>query len=234
MGEDGAPERYACLSKKCGPGGHRGARGSQSIALQWVPMTLDAPTRDHATTLLGALAEDDTRDPGELAAIMYGEMRALAAQLMAHERAGHTLDPTALVNEAYLRIVNAESLDVSSRDHFFMLAARVMRRILIDHARGVNRLKRGGDRERIRMTVSEAGIDLGLEPSELLAIDEALEHLRTLDERKARLVELRFFGGLDEETSARVLGVARSTASSDWRFARAWLMDRLSDRARDD
>jgi RNA polymerase sigma factor (TIGR02999 family) len=195
-------------------------------------MPLDAPTRQHATTLLGSLTRDGSEDPGELAAIMYGEMRALAAQLMANERAGHTLDPTALVNEAYLRIVNAESLDISSRDHFFMLAARVMRRILIDHARGVNRLKRGGDRERIRMTVSDAGIDMGLDPSELLAIDEALEHLRTLDERKARLVELRFFGGLDEETAARVLGIARSTASSDWRFARAWLMDRLSNRSR--
>ncbi len=197
-------------------------------------MSIDAPTRQHATTLLGSLTQDGSADPGELAAIMYGEMRALAAQLMAGERAGHTLDPTALVNEAYLRIVNAESLDISSRDHFFMLAARVMRRILIDHARGVNRLKRGGDRERIRMTVSDAGIDMGLDPSELLAIDEALEHLRTLDERKARLVELRFFGGSDEETAARVLGIARSTASSDWRFARAWLMDRLSDRGTDD
>lgn len=197
-------------------------------------MPIDAPTRQHATTLLGALTLGDSQDPSELAAIMYGEMRALAGQLMANERAGHTLDPTALVNEAYLRIVNAESLDISSRDHFFMLAARVMRRILIDHARGVNRLKRGGDRERIRMTVSDAGIDMGLEPSELLAIDEALEHLRTLDERKARLVELRFFGGLDEETAARVLGISRSTASSDWRFARAWLMDRLSNLSKDE
>lgn len=160
--------------------------------------------------------------------MMYEEMRGLARQMMASERQNHTLQPTALVHEAFLRLINTSGLDVNSEDHFFMLAARVMRRVLIDHARGRNRLKRSGGREQVPLTVASPEFATPINPSDLLAIDDALEKLRALDERKAKVVELRFFGGLDEEISARILGISRSTASSDWRFARAWLLNELS------
>ncbi|MEX0876380.1 MAG: ECF-type sigma factor, partial [Phycisphaerales bacterium] len=138
-------------------------------------------------------------------------------------RASHTLLPTALVHEAWVRLAGSSELEVGSQDHFFLLASRTMRRILIDHARGVSRIKRGGGRGRVSLTIADPESSEALDPAELIALDEALGRLRELDERKARVVELRFFGGLDEETTARVLGIARSTASSDWRFARAWL-----------
>lgn len=169
-------------------------------------------------------------DPAAFASLLYDEMRQLARQMMAGERANHTLQPTALVHEAYLRLINSDGLAVESQDHFFLIASRVMRNILIDHARGVNRIKRGGDRDRVPMTMANPEADRPIAPDELLALDEAVEQLRGLDERKAKVVELRFFGGLDEEMCARILGIARSTASSDWRFARAWLMEKLGDR----
>lgn len=205
-------------------------------------MYSDSESRDHATRLLSdwsssGLSEraffglDSTGSEGidasELSVMMYDEMRQLARSMMNNERQNHTLQPTALVHEAFLRLINTDGLDVRSQDHFFLLASRVMRRILIDHARTKNRLKRGGEWCMITMSIAEAEAQSPFDPSELLAIDEALEKLRKLDERKAKVVELRFFGGLDEETAARILGIARSTASSDWRFARAWLMDQL-------
>lgn len=205
-------------------------------------MHSDSETRILATRLLSdwsssGLAErqlvysenssSEAPDALELSGIMYEEMRQLARMMMNAERNNHTLQPTALVHEAFLRLINSEDLDVRSQDHFFMLASRVMRRILIDHARTKNRLKRGGEWRVISMSIAQAEAQRPFDPSELLAIDEALEKLRKLDERKAKVVELRFFGGLDEETAARILGIARSTASSDWRFARAWLMDQL-------
>lgn len=169
-------------------------------------------------------------DPAAFASLLYDEMRQLARQMMGSERANHTLQPTALVHEAYIRLINSDGLAVESEDHFFMLASRVMRNILIDHARGVSRIKRGGDRQRVPMTIANPVSERAIEPNELLALDEAVEQLRAFDERKAKVVELRFFGGLDEAMCARVLGIARSTASSDWRFARAWLLGKLGDR----
>ena len=179
--------------------------------------------------MLTRLTRGDSCDPSELSALLYDELRAMARRMMGQERANHTLEPTALVNEAYLKLINSEGLGIESKDHFFLLAARVMRQILIDHARGVNRLKRGGDRQRVPMTIACVDADTQIDAGDLLAIDEALVDLRALDERKAKLVELRFFGGLDEQTAARILGIARSTASSDWRFARAWLLSRLGE-----
>lgn len=185
-----------------------------------------------ATRLLTGMTDLDQSDPVELSAILYDEMRQLAQMMMHSERKNHTLEPTALVHEAFIRLINAEELDIRSQDHFFLLASQVMRRILIDHARSKNRLKRGGDWQVVSMSIAEPESKSAIDPDELLAIDEALDRLRELDERKAKIVELRFFGGLDEETAARILGISRSTASSDWRFARAWLMDQLSSHSR--
>ena len=154
--------------------------------------------------------------------------------MMNSERADHTLQPTALVHEVFLRLINTDEVHVNSKDHFMMLAAQVMRRVLIDHARATKRQKRGGDHDRIPITIADPESNEPISPETLLAIDEALNKLRELDERKAKLVELRFFAGLDEEQAAQILGIARSTASSDWRFARAWLLRQLASSQEDD
>lgn len=185
--------------------------------------------KQRATAMLTRISNGDDAESGALSALLYDELRELAQGMMNHERPNHTLQPTALVHEVFLRLINAQDLEINSQDHFFMLAAQVMRRVLIDHARGANRIKRGGDQHHIPLTIADPESDQPIDPSELLAIDEAIERLRALDERKAKVVELRFFAGLDEQAVARVLGIARSTASSDWRFARAWLLRELAD-----
>lgn len=171
----------------------------------------------------------DQGDASAFSELLYGELKLLAREMMRSEQANHTLQPTALVHEVFLRLINTDEVDVNSKDHFMMLAAQVMRRVLIDHARGVNRQKRGGERQRVPLSVANPAFEEPINVEQLIMIDEALERLRGLDERKARLVELRFFGGLDEESAARILGISRSTASSDWRFARAWLLKQISD-----
>lgn len=206
---------------------HSGNLGEGRSPVHSVGMDMDPKKRNLATQLLTGMVDLERSDPAELSAMMYDEMRQLAQMMMLSERNNHTLEPTALVHEAFIRLINAEELDIRSQDHFFLLASQVMRRILIDHARSKNRMKRGGDWRVISMSIAEPESKSTIDPDELLAIDEALDRLRELDERKAKIVELRFFGGLDEETAARILGVSRSTASNDWRFARAWLMDQL-------
>lgn len=173
------------------------------------------------------------RQPDELgtpmAELVYDELRQMASNLLRHERAGHTLQPTALVNEAYLQLLNHTTDHPEARNRFFALAARVMRHVLIDHARARGRQKRGGDAHKAQLTLqalSETQPTFG--PEDLLALDEALQKLEQLDERKARLVELRYFAGLEEETTAQILGISRSTASADWRFARAWLLNQMT------
>lgn len=164
----------------------------------------------------------------DLCGLIHDELHRIAERLMAYERGDHTLQPTALVNEAYLRIAENAADDDASRDHFLALAARVMRHVLVDHARGRNRLKRGGGANaRVALTVAEGDRPRETPPEELLAVHEAIGKLERLDERKARLVELRFFGGLSEADAARVLGISRATASTDWRFTRAWLANEL-------
>src|SRR5262249_13629321 len=138
---------------------------------------------------------------------------------------GHTLQPTALVHEAYLRLLDQTRIEVKNRAHFYTLASRLMRRILVDHARARGRDKRGGDRQRISLDsdvapTADSAIDL-------LAIDEALERLAALSPRKARLVEMRFFAGLSEQEAADALGVSRTIAARDWSFARTWLSREL-------
>ncbi len=192
-------------------------------------MPTNPAIQSKATAMLTRITLGDQEDTGHLSELLYDELKMLAREMMRSERANHTLQPTALVHEVFLRLINTDEVDINSKDHFMMLAAQVMRRVLIDHARSVNRQKRGGERKRVPLTIADPAFEAPLSGEHLLIIDEALVRLRALDERKARLVELRFFGGLDEETAARILGVSRSTASSDWRFARAWLLKQLGD-----
>ncbi len=160
-------------------------------------------------------------------AVLHDELRVIAAGLFRDERAGHTLQPTAVVNEACARLLGGATLQPMERAQFFALASRVMRHVLIDHARSAGRDKRGGGRHRVTLgdPATTRAESIGLE--DLAALDEALDELAKLDERKARLVELRFFGGLSLEQAADFVGIARSTASADWRMARAWLLRRL-------
>lgn len=162
-----------------------------------------------------------------LLAVAYQELRRVAAAHMAHERSGHTLVPTALVHEAWLRLGQAARGDFASPAHFCALASNVMRRVLVDHARRHGARKRGESGQRV--TLHE---DTALAPApefDLLALDEALEELARLNARQARVVELRFFGGLTLEEVAALIGSARSVVAEDWRMARAFLSWRLGD-----
>lgn len=161
----------------------------------------------------------------ELLPLVYDELRRLAASHFEDERVGHTLQPTALVNEAYLRMASDAGIKVENRAHFFRLASKVMRQILVDHARGKEALKRGGAGERITLDDSFPG------PSgpvvDLLDLEESLERLAAFSPDKARLVELRFFGGLSIEEAADALNISRTQATREWRMARAWLAEEL-------
>jgi RNA polymerase sigma factor (TIGR02999 family) len=186
------------------------------------------------TKLLERLSSGDSRAVDALLPLIYDQLRALAGSFLRRESPGHTLQTTALVHEAYLKLVNQSQARFTGRAHFFAIAAQAMRRILVNHARDANRLKRGGGRDRI--TLDESGIiaptpdDLG---PDLVALDIALTKLATLDDRKARTVEMRFFAGMSVDDTAQALGVAPATVKRDWDFARAWLFRELSDGAQD-
>ncbi len=171
------------------------------------------PLRDRAS---------DASAGEQLLPLVYDELRKLAAAKLANERPGQTLQATALVHEAYIRLVDVDHQQKwNSRGHFFMAAAEAMRRILVENARKKRRLKYGGDHQRIDFDKTEVAGDV---PSEdLLALDEAMRRLASEDPAKARLVELRFFGGLTVDESAQVLGISGITAKRKWRYARAWL-----------
>lgn len=177
---------------------------------------------EEVTRLLNAAAAGDGAAVNDLMPMVYGALRSLAADLFLDERRQHTLQPTALVHEAYVRLVRQRSVDWQSRAQFFVIAAQAMRNILVDHARGRDRHKRGGGWGRV--TLDGVHVDDG-DPLalDMLALHEALTRLAAMDARKARLVELRFFAGLSAEDAADLLGIARSTAAEEWRFARAWL-----------
>jgi RNA polymerase sigma factor (TIGR02999 family) len=174
------------------------------------------------TRLLEAAAAGDSRAAADLLPLVYDELRKLAAARLAAEPAGHTLQPTALVHEAYLRLAGGEHpQDWSGRGHFFAAAAEAMRRILVESARHKQSLKAGGGRRRLDLADVEpavAGPDI-----DLIALDEALVALEQKDRRKAELVKLRFFAGLTVPQAAKALGIAPSTADEDWAYARSWL-----------
>ncbi len=183
------------------------------------------------THLLESAQAGDRKAAAELLPLVYDELRKLAAQRLVHEKPGQTLQATALVHEAYLRLVGAEKApDWSSRGRFFAAAAEAMRRILIDRARHKQTKKAGGGRRRLDVDIIEPA--LGEENGDrLLALDAALRQLEVEDPRKAELVKLRFFAGLTAEQAAAALGVSTSTAEKDWAYARSWLrvaIDRMS------
>lgn len=180
------------------------------------------------TQVLKAVEAGDPRAAEELLPCVYAELRTLARALMAKTPPGNTLQPTALVHQAYLRIVGDQDPGWNSRGHFFAAAAQAMRRILVEQARRKAAVKHGGGQRREDVDLVEIAIESPAE--DLLALDAALERLGQLDERKARVVELRFFVGLDIAETAQVLGVAEPTVERDWRFARAFLYDQLMER----
>ena len=180
-----------------------------------------------ASDLLRAWGEGDVQARDDLLPLVYGELRAQAARYMGWERPDHTLQPTALVHEAYLRLVGQTRVSWQNRAHFFGLAAEMMRRVLVDHARKHSAAKRAGAAVKLEW---EDGA--GATPPmacELVLLDQALAELAARDERQARVVELRYFGGLSEQEAADVLAVSRATVTRDWNVARAWLYRRLTE-----
>jgi RNA polymerase sigma-70 factor, ECF subfamily len=179
------------------------------------------------TQLLASLKDGDrTAAAAKLMPLVYDEFRALAARHLRRERANHTLQPTALVHEAYMRLIDQTRVGWQGRTHFFAVGAQAIRRILVDHARQRKRQKRGGGAQKITLDDSVA-----LAPQreeQVLALDEALEKLTKLDPRQAQVVEMRFFAGMSVEEVADQLGVSKRTVEGDWTMARAWLMRELS------
>jgi RNA polymerase sigma-70 factor (ECF subfamily) len=182
---------------------------------------MDGTPTQQVTQLLLAWGGGDQAAREELMPLVYGELRRLAHQCMGRERRGHTLQTSALINEAYLRLVDQRNIPWQSRAHFFGIAARLMRQILVDYARRRGYAKRGGDARRV--SLDEALAVSEERAAEVVALDEALESLAEFDPRKARIVELRFFGGLSIEETAAVLGVSAGTVMRDWTLAKAWL-----------
>jgi len=180
------------------------------------------------TQLLSALTHGEDGAASKLMAVVYEELRRLAGGYMRRERVDHTLQPTALVHEAYLKLIDQQSVNWQSRTHFFGIAAQLMRRILIDHARGHSRQKRGGEQKKV--SLDEAFAFAEQQADELLAVDDSLNRLAEIDPRQARVVELRFFGGLSVEEAAEVLGVSPKTIKRDWSVAKAWLYADLKER----
>lgn len=180
--------------------------------------------RERVTHLLRAWRGGDEAALGALMPLIQDELHRLAQRYMNLERPDHTLQATALVNEAFLRLAESD-VPWQDRAHFFAVAARIMRRILVDHARKRGRAKRGGGADRV--TLEEATLVTPRRPSDLVALDEALEALAEQDERKGRIVELHYFGGLSYEETAEALGISAATVHRDLRMAKAWLYNRL-------
>jgi RNA polymerase sigma factor (TIGR02999 family) len=178
------------------------------------------------TRILSDIERGDPKAAEQLLPLVYDELRALAAQKLAREKPGQTLQPTALVHEAYLRLVGGGDHRWDSRGHFFAAAAEAMRRIVVEAARRKNRVKHGGGR--VRDDVELADLPTRLPPDDILALDEALGRLERLDPVKARLVTLRYFAGMTIEQAAEVLHISRVTAHRYWTFARAWLHQQLT------
>jgi RNA polymerase sigma factor (TIGR02999 family) len=176
------------------------------------------------TRLLHAWRGGDRQALDRLMPIVYKELRVMAGRYMSRERPDHTFQPTALVNEAFLRLSGSRGVDWQNRAHFFGIAAQMMRRILVDRAREAKRLKRGGDVPRFALEdTDQAAVAAEIDPFDALALDRSLTRLETINARQARIVELRFFGGLTVEETAEVMSVSSGTVKRDWVVARAWL-----------
>ena len=175
------------------------------------------------TRILNAIEQGDKQATDELLPLVYEELRLLAAQKLSQERPGQTLQATALVHEAYIRLVEAKCQSWNSRNHFFIAAAEAMRRILIENARRKKSLKRGGSRERVELDESILISPQDIPADDLLALDEAIEKLKSRDSTKAELVKLRIFAGLTGKQAAEILEISESKACEDLAYARAWL-----------
>jgi RNA polymerase sigma factor (TIGR02999 family) len=183
------------------------------------------PDPGDVTRLLQSWSGGDKEALGELLPQVYRELRGLAAAYLRRERRDHTLQPTALVHEAYLRLVDQTQVESPSRAQFFAIAANLMRQILVNHARDHRAAKRGGGN---KVTLEEGAAVVQQRGVDLIALDETLDKLAQLDPRQSRIVELRFFGGLTEDEIAEVLGVSAITVKRDWRIARAWLFNAIA------
>src|SRR6184192_4708393 len=192
---------------------------------------MDAPaiSQQRVTDLLTRWSNGDDAALAELTPLVYGELRRLAHHFMEGQRPNHTLQTTALVNEAYLRLADQTNPRWQNRAHFFAVAARAMRRILVSYARSQRAQKRGGGA--LKIDLDEAALVSPEESKEIIDLHEALETLATLDSRKAQVVELKYFGGLNYDEMAEVLKISRVTVRRDWEFARAWLYTELHDTA---
>ncbi|MET0622697.1 MAG: sigma-70 family RNA polymerase sigma factor [Pyrinomonadaceae bacterium] len=185
--------------------------------------------KNQVTQILHDWSGGDREAPERLMPLVYDEMRRIARSFISRERQGHTLQPTALVNEAYLRLVDQNSVTWQSRAHFYSVAASMMRRVLIDHARTRATEKRGGGA--VRLSIEDVQIPVEERAANFVAMDEALERLSQFNERGRKIVEMRFYAGMSEEEIAEVLGVSTRTVLRDWKAARVWLFRELSENA---
>jgi len=187
---------------------------------------------EEVSQLLAAWSEGDQSALDRLVPLVHAELRRLAGHYMRRERPGHSLQTTALVNEAYLRLTDYKRMQWQSRAHFFAVSAQLMRRILVEHARSRRQLKRGGGA--VRVSLEEAAVVSDEPLDSLVELDDALQGLAAIDRRKSQVVELRFFGGLSVEETAEVLKVSTITVLRDWSTAKAWLYRELNKAATDD
>jgi RNA polymerase sigma factor (TIGR02999 family) len=190
-------------------------------------ITMTQESSHEITQMLIELTDGNTEVVDVILPHIYGELRRLASSYLRRERSDHTLQPTALVHEAYIKLIDQKRVKWQNRAHFFGIAAQVMRRILMDHARKHNAEKRGGEFEKLPLE-EEILIVSHDKSAELIALDDALEALAQLDEQKAKIVELRYFGGLSIEETAEVMGVSVPTINRQWRMAKAWLYGQIS------
>jgi len=186
---------------------------------------VDGANSSNITQILKKATSGDDSAVRHLMPLVYNELRALAESYLRHERSDHTLQATALVHEAYVRLIKQDEVEWQNRAHFFAVASQAIRRILVDHARARQRGKRGGGLQRVRLDEDVAVLEE--RDLDLVALDESMEKLAGLNERQARIVELRFFGGLTLKEVAEFLGVSPRTVDGDWSMARAWLRREL-------
>lgn len=181
---------------------------------------------ENITELLASYGRGNKESLDQLMPVVYDELRRQAARYLRREQAGHTLQTTALIHEAYVRLVDQRNMQWQNRAHFFGIAAQMMRRILVDHARSKKRVKRGGSE--IRVSLDDVNVAAKGQDLDVVALDEALDRLAQIDEQQSRVVELRFFSGLSVEETAEVMGISKSTVKRDWSMAKAWLHRELS------
>jgi RNA polymerase sigma factor (TIGR02999 family) len=189
------------------------------------PKKAEAPDPSNVTALLNRMRTGDRAAGDEVAGLVYSELHRIASREMRHEREGHTLQTTALVHEAYMRLAGSQSLEIQNRGHFFAVASRQMRRILVDHARSGGAQRRGGaaikvELDKLHIAAAERSIDV-------ILLDESLRELERLEPRAAKVVELRYFGGYTDKEVVEALGVSLATVRREWEFARSWLFDKM-------